>query len=298
MTNEARNRSTIIYFLVSLLLALVGLILTVIGSRTQGGHQANTTLISVGTSLLAAGIASAGFGILRHFDDKDERAQQQRHAEEMEGLDSTVDRIRADLKTLIGTYMNPIRLVTSANQRCVSDTEIGSQFRREFARSMIDTPVLRIDLLGLKLFRFLQDQLEWMIERQHEVNLRLLLQDPDSSVFDEICELEARNLGHTRTEVERTIEAFEGAAVEGRSLVWKSGRVRVELRFFGKYQPVTLFRVQDVVYVRPRVSTPRGAASRFYEIYESRDGGSHYDVHLAHFQECWDQSHYAIATPA
>ena len=150
-----------------------------------------------------------------------------------------------------------------------------------------------MDLLGLKLYRFLEDQLSWLVANNHETRVRMLLQYPYSKVFEEICELEARNVRATREDITRTLDALDGATVAGHSLVWQSGRVNLQLRFFDKYQPVTMFRIQDAIYVRPRISTPQGAASRFYEIYESQDSMRHFNVQMRHFEQCWRNADYS-----
>ena len=61
---------------------------------------------------------------------------------------------------------------------------------------------------------------------------------------------------------------------------------------YDQYQPVTLFRITDTVYVRPRVSTPGGASSRFYEVYEAADSRTHFGVHAGHFEECWNDARF------
>jgi len=113
-------------------------------------------------------------------------------------------------------------------------------------------------------------------------------------LFEDICNAEARNVDAMRKDVAGTLARLADGVVEGPSLVWTSGDARIELRFYSSYQPVTLFRVNGVVYVRPRIVTPHGAASRFYEIYEASDSQHHYSVQLAHFDSCWRDSSYFV----
>ena len=148
--------------------------------------------------------------------------------------------------------------------------------------------------MGLKLYRFLLDQLDWMLQQGRNTDIRLLLQNPDTDVFKEICDLENRSSQATARDIANTLSRLQGAAPEGRSLTWRSDSVHVELRFSDAYQPVTLFRVEDIACVRPRVSTPLGAATRFYETYDRRDSDVHFAVYLSHFEKCWDEASYRV----
>lgn len=287
---EEHSLSTIIYFLVALIVALVGLVLVL--SHPGKGSQ-SSTMAAIGDSLLAGGVASIGFGLLRYIDDSAERRLREQVSGIQAELNKSFDVFQSKIEEFVISSARSVRLTSEANARCVSDTEIGQRFRIEYARFALGDTLVHVDVLGLKLYRFLDDQLEWLLSRRHNTYIRLLLQNPDSPVFEEICNLEARNLQATKADITRTIDSLGGATVEGGSLTWQNEQVRLELRFFERYQPVTLFRVQDVIYVRPRVSTPLGASSRFYEVYESRDSMPHYTVQLRHFEKCWRESRYS-----
>jgi hypothetical protein len=285
---DERSLRTIIYFLVALVLALIGLLLIVLHPKDQA-----STFVGIGTSVLAGAIASIGFGLLRYIDDASQRGFSRQLnltraelGQELCGLRESVDNFAIDTA-------KSIRVTASAKLRCVSDLEIGTRFRAEYVRFSMGDRTVHVDVLGLKLYRFLVDQLSWMLEREHKSTIRLLLQNPYSQVFDEICEIEARNIKATRADIARTIDMLNGGRVEGNAWVWTKGDISVQLRFFDNYQPVTLFRVDDSIYVRPRISTPQGAASRFYEIYERTDSPEHFSVQLSHFDQCWREAQYS-----
>lgn len=286
---DDRSLSTIVYFLVAVIVSLLGLVLLVshIGSKNQ-----SEALDSIGASLLAGGIASVGFGLLRYIDDTAERELKNQLNNMRTELEKQFDALRKAIANFAVDTAGSIRATSQADIRCVSDVEIGSKFRTEFTRfSLLPEPVA-VDVLGLKLVRFLEDQLNWLVSRRHDTTVRLLLQNPYGKIFSEICELEARNLRSTQDDILRTLDKLIGATVEGPSLVWQKEQVRIEVKFYDKYQPVALFRVQDTIYVRPRVSTPQGAATRFYEVYETRDSEKHFNVQLRHFEQCWRDGRY------
>jgi hypothetical protein len=287
--SERNLLGTVTYFLLSIIISLIGLLLLVIH---VGSNNQSTVIASIGASLLAGGIASLGFGLLRYIDDSSGQKLQVE-------VDRRLARVEAQftvLQTGVGQFgveaMNAVRRTTKADERCVSDDKISDRLRQEHARFALRDRDLHIDVLGLKLFRFLEDQLNWLESSNHATSVRMLLQYPYSAVFQQICELEARSPRATREDIARTLDKLTGATIEQDSLTWANGNLRVQLRFYDKYQPVALFRVQDAIYVRPRVNTPLGASSRFYEVYEKLDSEKHYRVQSQHFERCWSEGHY------
>lgn len=135
-TPPASGRSTLIYFLVTIVIALVGVSLTLWGgSIGADGINAETALVAIGTSMLAGGLAGLGLGVLRALDDRDEesqRGQLRALRATLTGVESTVlDRISntaADLN-------RSVRIENSARLRCVSDLEISRRFREDFHRA-------------------------------------------------------------------------------------------------------------------------------------------------------------------
>lgn len=290
-----RSRSTLIYFLLAAVISLVGVVLAGWGALTDdNGQPRSATVVSIGTSLLAGGLASIGFGVLRHFDDRDEVARHIQLEAHRDTIIARVDELREEVGRIGTEVTRSVRLTSSAALRCVSDLEIGDRFRMEFARAGHLGGVISVDVLGLKLFRFLSDQLFWISESGHPTHIRLLMQHPDGEIFEQICEAEARSVDATRRDMARTLNSLRPSATRDKSLLWDREALQVEVRLFNRYQPVTMFGVDSTIYVRPRVSTPQGASSRFYEVYDESDSRAHFGVHHSHFETCWEESSYSM----
>lgn len=181
--------------------------------------------------------------------------------------------------------------------RCVSDAEIGTEFRRAFHESVDSRPhggpPIKIDVIGLKLLRFLEDQLDWIDQRNIRVEVRLILQLPIGEVFDAICLLEGRERSKVRADIEKTISRFGSKpTVIDQTLTTTISQMQISLRFTDRYQPITLFRTGDTCCVRPRVSTPQGAATRFYEKYLDGFPSLYFRVYQGHFESTWNASSY------
>ena len=282
--------STVIYFLLGIIISLLGFVLLLVhvGSKDQ-----STVLASIGASLLAGGIASLGFGLLRYIDDSTGQKLQVEVSSKLGELEGRFEALRSNMVTFAAESRASVRLTSRAEDRCVSDQHISGRFRSEYHRFTLRDRRVEVDVLGLKLFRFLEDQLNWLAGRDHEIVARMLLQNPYNDVFKQICDLEARSPRATKEDIARTLEKLSGATIADDSLTWQQGELKIRLRFYDKYQPVALFRIQDAIYVRPRVNTPLGASSRFYEVYEKQDDQKHYSVQFQHFERCWSEGHYS-----
>jgi hypothetical protein len=288
------SQTTIIYFLVALVLVLVG----VVGVIVPG---ASKVLVAIGSSLIAGGLASIGFGVMRYLDDNSGRAS----TAALTALEQKVEAVAVELQSrwkrfsdeyaeIAHSVISLAAVSRAAQLRCTSDHDIHLKFRHEFALAPSSAPV-EVDIVGLKLDRFISDQFDYIIQSGKETHLRMLLQRPKGEVFESICDLEARVPQEVIRAVSRAIERLQGGTVKEHSLVWSSGSLQVQLRLYEFYQPITFFRVHNSVYVRPRVATPRGAAQRFYESYSAADSQDQFAVYKDHFQHCWDRSSYDAA---
>ena len=292
---SGRSRSTTIYFLIAAVTIAAGLAIMLGGAAAStGGLSTGAALVAVGTSVLAGGLTSAGLGLLRYFDDKDQDSQRAQLIAVSQGLVGVQASLANVAMVTSAELARSVRIENSARLRTFSDLEVGDRFKSEYLRAMhVDqVGVIEVDVAGLKLYRFLSDQLDWMIRQGRQTRIRLLLQDPTGTVFQAICELEGRSEQTTRDECVRTLLMFPNYSQVDDKLTWASGQVQVELRHYGAYQPVTLFRVNNFACVRARVSTPRGAATRFYEAYDRDSGEVQFQVQSAHFDTCWEASKF------
>ena len=177
-------------------------------------------------------------------------------AESQAAIIESVRELQADLA-------RKVVLDTSSRFRCVDDARIGEAFQTAFTLASIrnGSGAIRVDVAGLKLLRFLDDQLAFLQASGQRVNVRLLLQSPDEDIFADICKMEDRDVRSTARDIRSTLGLLTGASAIGKSLVWRRNALTIELRFYSDYQPITLFRVADECCVRPRVSTPGGLVS-------------------------------------
>lgn len=318
MKHRKRNLRTVAYFLIVTITIVVGLAITLsAGTVDKTPISSAQVLISVGTGVLAAGLASLALGVMRWIDDKDAdegsgsiqnlaRTLDERFSEANAAEATRVQELHARLDTTgqqVTRELERTRVIlskytivdSSPSLRCVSDAGIGVEFRRAFYASrdsLAPDQTIRVDVLGLKLHRFLNDQLDWLRGHGRRIDIRLLLQDPKGAVFTAICHLEGRDIQVASEDAQQTLMLLDGGRLEDDSWRHEIDDVHIDLRFTGTYQPVTLFRVGGSCCVRPRVSTPLGAATRFYEKYDQQSGHTYYSVYAAHFTQAWKTSQF------
>jgi len=72
LKHRKRNLRTVAYFLIVVITIIAGLAIT-LSARTVDSNPISSAqvLISVGTGVLAAGLASLALGVMRWIDDKD-----------------------------------------------------------------------------------------------------------------------------------------------------------------------------------------------------------------------------------
>src|SRR3954454_19013214 len=96
---DARARSTFIYLLVSVILALVGLVLILLGAKSNDStSETSQAVVSIGASVLAGGIASIGFVVLRFLDDSDARRLREDARQGLATIVGGVAELRRDIR--------------------------------------------------------------------------------------------------------------------------------------------------------------------------------------------------------
>lgn len=274
---ERIPRKTIIYVGSSALLCAIGVILLL------RFPQPSDLWYVVGVSLLVAGLTNLGMAVVRAVDDWDGQSN-----------DKQISALRDTISESTLALGHTLRS-TSPSNRCASDVDIGRRFRAEFTmrRAAARNGRIVVSLIGLKLQRFFRDQLNWMKGQQGKSVVRALLQDPDCGAFEQTCLFEGKAIEPTLRDICRTLELFQAGAMRDGAWQFEQGSLIVQIRFTSDYQPITMFGVDDVVYVRPRIKTPDGASTRFYESYDRHDE-DYARVHRAHFDECWEAARFVI----
>jgi len=293
-SNDPRQKSTTIYILLSVVTLVAGIALTIWGGRDipeprNAKGQAERSIqfspigFAVGTSLLAAGLASLGFAVIRKYDDQDQSE-----------LSRKLDRIEVTLKESKSSLKRARVVIPDASERCLFDPQISDRFREAVQDTSPSAP-LEVDVIGLKLFRFLKDQFEHLriVSEQRDVRVRMLLQDPDSDVFSAICELETRDENGTKNDILSTLKFLTGATLKEDQLTYTLGNLTILVRFFAQFQPIAFFRVNETVLVRPRIRSG-SAGSRFYETYLKGEGASYFGLYRDHFDDCWSGGKFKI----
>ncbi len=256
-----------LYVVSSLLVALSGLLVLVT-------FQASDIGVSIGTSLIAGGLASIAFAVIRYLDDR--------------ASDTTAHSFQqalADLRDNLGHQYEAVnslrRLAGSlAGQRSrVYDRHPQDEVSDELARSSDE---LVVEVMGLTLRPFCRDQLA-TLEARGRCRLRLLTQDPRGSMFEQVCHQESRDLLTMREDVlwvtERAQQLAEASA---------SG-LSVELRWIRDFPTITMTRVNDVLYVRPRFLREATQPRVFHERYAVEEGLP-FTAYTGHFQTAWDSA--------
>lgn len=300
---ERRDRTTVLYVALSAVVLLFGIGLTVWGGidtpieRDSGGkvtktEQKSPTAFSVGTSLLAAGLASLGFAVVRVFDDRDTTKLN----EDVADVKQRIDGVSAALREARSLVRRTQIVIPSARERCLFDPQISARFRVAISDCSPNS-ALQVDVVGLKLLRFLTDQLQYLTEQAatRPVNVRMLLQNPDSPDFVSICSLETRDEKGTRANILSTLQLLRGARLVDEDLEYKSGQLSIKVRFYLSFQPIAFFRVNDTVLVRPRIRSA-GAGDRFYEAYTLDEGEEYFGLYRDHFKSCWQKAKFEVPT--
>lgn len=286
--NERIPKKTIIYVVSSVLLCALGVILLL------KFPQPSDLLYVVGVSLLVAGITNLGMAVVRAVDDWDGQSNDKQIGALQDTLTQSVGALSDTISESTLALGHTLRSTPPSN-RCASDVDIGRRFRAEFTmrRAAAGNGAVVVSLIGLKLRRFFRDQLDWMKAQKGKSVVRALLQDPDCGAFEQTCAFEGKGVAATLSDICRTLELFQGGEMRDGAWQFVQGSLIVQIRFTSDYQPITMFGVDDVVYVRPRIKTPGGASTRFYESYDRNDE-EYARVHRAHFDECWEAASFVI----
>lgn len=287
VNHELRAKTTVIYIVISCLLGVIGVAIAfwadqpVVAALSIPANTAQRSplLFSVGTSLLAAGLVSLGFAITRIYDDKDSSRIQ----DGLINYEQSLIEFRGVLDAVETVSRGPAK-------RCLFETEISAKFRKE-TEAAYAGQATRVDVVGLKLSRFLSDQLEYLKARAaiKPVMVRMLLQQPDTDEFKLLCELESKNGEAVKKDVVSTMLALHRLDLKAKNLVYQFGGLSIQVRFYRQFQPIAFFRVNETVSVRPRIRS-RGAGASFYETYKKLEGEQYYGLFMNHFENCWENS--------
>lgn len=261
-----------LYLVSSIVLCLGGVLIVVLSSPTGLGA-------AIGTSLIAGGVASIAFAVIRYVDDLSSDSSAMSLRESVGRLEESVLQQQAALDSLR-------RATASMGGKSlrVYDRHPQDEVREELS---LITGLVAMDVLGFTLRPFCQDWLNFLTTRG-EVHLRLITHDPRSDTFDEVCMQESRN---------PTLMKEDALWVADRVLaaVGKHENLKLEVRWASGYPTITMTHLNDVLFVRPRFLREATQPRLFHERYASEDGLP-FTAYLDQFETVWDAA--AVPTSA
>jgi len=250
---------------------LVGIVSIFIGSQYQ-----SAMFLGVGSSLAAGGIA----GLIVIFNE---------YLDEQSLLASSgnmIATIEALGEAIVGlTQVSIVR--HEAETRCVIASTPRSEFEQYVSTLMRTRSRIRIDAMGLTLEKFHREQLE-RLDGHKEVVVRLIVQSPDSSNFRQLAKQEKRDAEQEATES----RAFTKYVVSqhAQHIEDPSRHADMQIRWFEGCPSVTMLRVNDVIYVRPRFLGADSEITVFYEKYSERYDGRIWRAYCQYFDSAWEVS--------
>lgn len=263
------TQRTAIYVVVSICVVSLGV-------ACLAWAENNLVLLSVATSLIAGGISSAAFGIIRYFDEKTNIATSAQFGKHLEDL-------RSDLQD-VGKDLQVVRSITAVardvNERRVFDRHPDDEIRAEIERHR-RTSRVTLEVMGLSLRPFYGDFMSYLIERGN-VNLRLIVQEPGTELFSTICQQEARDEAAMARDVLLVTRRVLDYQLES-----NPGNSEIEVRWFRFCPAVSLTRVDGVVFVRSRFLQEALHPPMFFERYYEIEGRC-FDAYKSYFEKAWE----------
>jgi hypothetical protein len=282
---------TVIYILLSIIIALVGVVLL------SHANPQDQIKISIATSIVAAGITSLIFGIIRYIDERDMETSSQIMRTKIEGLTNDI----SGLERSLGDVRNFVSAVRDPNERRVFDRHPDDEFRNELNQIHVRTPIV-VDTLGLSLIQFCDDHLNNFIVRGNS-RLRLLIQNPLKDNFTLICQQEGREVLTMMKEILLVTRQILSLSAHGQAAGMQasphgllSGGTRnakptkVELKWFDDFPSITFTRLNNVMYVRARYLKEANQPPMFYEVYYDGVESKCFHSYSSYFDLAWNSS--------
>lgn len=253
-----------LYLVSSLLICLGGVLVLVLSPPSGVGY-------AIGVSLIAGGFASIAFAVIRYVDDLASETNSRT-------LTTSVGQLQ-DAVRLQHVALDSLRRITASmggTSLRVYDRHPQDEVREELAAA---TGSVVMDVYGFTLRPFCQDWLNHLTTLDNVV-LRMIVQDPRSAAFDEVCLQESRNPTLMREDVIWVTEKALGIAA-------KCAHISVELRWSSSYPTITMTHLNDVLFARPRFLREATQPRLFHERY-AREDGIPFNAYLEQFEMAWE----------
>lgn len=266
---------SIVYLLLSVVVAVAGVALVFASERSplKPGAQPDVydpVLLSIATSLVAAGCVSVLFTIVREIDQRDSARSNDR-------LTNLIE-LERDLRRGLSELRRTLLVTNDPDARRIFDTHPVQQVREEIAGT---DGSLAIDAVGISLKALYHNHIKDLASRG-DCAVRLLLQDPCHPTFAIMCSQEARDReAMTRDVIQVTKLAQQRSATKGNPAV-----CRIEVKWLQAVAPLSLTRVNDWRVVRPRFFDEGAGHHGFFEQYSADDSRAS-DILDRYFDAAW-----------
>lgn len=264
---------TAFYFSVSVVIVLSGLVLLL-------AFKQYLTLVSISTSIIAAGMTSIFFGFNHYLNEREEDDASYALKKQVEELSDDIDNLNQTLEDV----RSLVRVVNDSNKSRIFDRHPDDEFLEEL-KQIHRRRTIRVDSLGLTLKQFCDDNLKRFIDRGNSV-VRLLIQNPLQATFSMICHQEGREERGMADEVlfvTRQILSLNAQRPGGgtQTNVYRSPSHNtqnnsdptiVEVKWFDSVPSITFTKLNHVMFVRSRYLNEANEAPTFFERYYDIEG--------------------------
>lgn len=232
-----KNNHNAWFWIIVVTLLLIGGAIIFAGTYC-GESKLENIFLSIGTSIVASAIATIYFKIYDNYKDKD------------------IDEKFEELQSIFKNTLPEERVYFGRHLRNVFTSDMLEKYRYRDA--------IKIDVLGLELYHFYNDQFN-NLQRYKNMKMRLIVQNPCSKCFSLMIRNEARNY---ITVVNNIIKLTEDIKKYNDNITDEDEKIEV---FWLDYpSSVTITRVEDIMYVRPRfLKEGEGEEDIFFEKYTS-----------------------------
>lgn len=257
------SRSTWLYAALSVILMVAGIAIVLASKQVTTDAQLHLKTsyeqvwFAVGTSIFAGGIASFAFTGIRELDQRDADGAHQRLEE--------LSHKSKDLNEGLTKLRRAMLLTSDPDARRIFKPHPVQEVQKELDDADDD---VRVQVMGLALRSFYEDQVGQVLLRRKQAQVRLLTQNPLEQTFTQLCHQEGRDL-----------------EVMTEDVIWVSRRVQawtqephpapapqIEVRWLSDFPSITMTMVDGWMAVRPRfVNEGSGGHYGFFEQYTSDD---------------------------
>lgn len=143
--------------------------------------------------------------------------------------------------------------------------------------------IIRIDVKGMELYNFWNDQKETILNKLSKFHIQLLVQDPYSKTFDEMV----RNEGINKEKVTANIIALTKEILKLKEdCVLNDTDRSIEIRWLSFPAAVTMTKVNNQMYIRARLMNANNMNDlQFFEKYKK--GDLPFDTYSQLFETEW-----------